>query len=99
MGQQRCSGNDPIPGGAQEDNFGPRLATLTAVSGSGQFAAVGSTLAQPLVVRVRDQTGAAVEGAVVQWQITSTSPGALADLRRINGKLEVSNGAKRYLLK
>ncbi|HEX7024134.1 MAG TPA: Ig-like domain-containing protein, partial [Gemmatimonadales bacterium] len=61
---------------AQEDNFGPRLATLTAVSGSGQFAAVGSTLAQPLVVRVRDQTGAAVEGAVVQWQITSTSPGA-----------------------
>jgi|KBSSwiStaDraftv2_1062776.scaffolds.fasta_scaffold95734_1 alpha-tubulin suppressor-like RCC1 family protein len=48
---------------------GPRLATLVAVSGSGQFGALGATLANPLVVRVEDQTGAPVEGVTVEWDV------------------------------
>lgn len=48
---------------------GPQIVTLVAVSGSGQFGPLGSPLAQPLVVRVEDQTGAPVEGATVSWDV------------------------------
>jgi hypothetical protein len=49
---------------------------LSVVSGSGQTALVGSTFAAPLVVRVRDGYGNAVEGASVVFASPSTGAGA-----------------------
>ncbi len=48
-------------------------ATLAAVSGGGQSGVVGSTAAQPLVVRVSDSFGNAVSGATIRWSATSGS--------------------------
>jgi len=56
---------------ATEPGTGTRLATLTAVSGSGQFAPAASTLPQPLVVRVEDQFGAPVAGETIEWRVTA----------------------------
>ena len=50
---------------------GPRLATLVEVSGDGQVGPIGSTLAQPLVIRVQDQFGTPVEGEIVIWQVSA----------------------------
>lgn len=52
-----------------DPSSGPRIATLTAVSGSGQFGPLGAALAQPLVVRVEDQSGSPVEGVTVDWDV------------------------------
>ena len=52
-----------------DPSSGPRIATLIAVSGSGQFGPLGAPLAQPLVVRVEDQSGSPVEGATVDWDV------------------------------
>lgn len=57
-------------------NFGatalPRpAAQVMAVSGSGQSAIVGALLAQPIVARVLDATGAIVPGATVTFNVTS----------------------------
>lgn len=46
---------------------------LTIVSGKGQQGILGQPLAQPLVVQVIDDAGAALPGLVVQWQVTSGS--------------------------
>jgi alpha-tubulin suppressor-like RCC1 family protein len=46
---------------------GPRIATLSAVSGGGQQAPGGTILPQPLVVRAEDQSGAPVAGVTVIW--------------------------------
>ena len=49
----------------------PRPHTLTKVSGSRQQGAAGTALAQPLVVSVRDQNGAALPGATVTFSVTT----------------------------
>ncbi len=56
---------------AKDLSTGPRLATLIEVSGDGQAGAIGSPLAQPLVIKVLDQAGTPVEGEIVVWQVTA----------------------------
>lgn len=50
---------------------GPRLASIVQVSGDGQAGPIGSTLSQPLVVRVVDQDGVPVVGENIVWQVAS----------------------------
>ena len=57
--------------GGEESTTGPRIATIAIVSGSGQTAAIGSTLSAPFVVLVVDQAGAPVVGATVTWTVLS----------------------------
>ena len=45
--------------------------TLDKVSGDGQQGASGATLAEPLVISVLDQTGAAFAGATVTFAVTA----------------------------
>lgn len=49
----------------------PRLATIAQASGNSQTGAVGTTLAEPLMVRVADQNGVPIEGALITWRVTS----------------------------
>ena len=58
--------------GCQDDGTtGPRIASLSIASGSGQTGPIGGLLPQPLVVRVKDQTGAAIQGAVVSFSVSA----------------------------
>jgi predicted outer membrane repeat protein len=50
--------------------------TVSAVSGSGQSAAIGSAFAQPLTVKVTDGNGNAVAGAVVTFNAPTNGAGA-----------------------
>lgn len=56
---------------AKDGSTGPRIALLVEVSGSGQQGAIGATLGQPFIVRVEDQSGQAVPGATVFWDVVS----------------------------
>ncbi len=56
---------------AEETTTGPRIATLVQVSGGGQQGAIGATLAQPMIVRVEDQSGNPVPGSTIFWEIVS----------------------------
>jgi Big-like domain-containing protein len=51
---------------------------ISALSGDGQFANVGSSAANPLVVAVSDQNGNPLPNAKVSWQVTSGG-GTVAD--------------------
>lgn len=72
-----CSGGDAgptAPGtgpGTNPPSSAPRATTLSKVSGDAQSGTAGSALAQPLVVKVTDQNGAALAGVVVSWSITA----------------------------
>jgi hypothetical protein len=55
----------------EDSTSGPTLASLVLVSGSNQFGPIGSTLPQPLVIRVEDQAGQPVAGVTVTWQVTA----------------------------
>jgi len=57
-------------------------ATIEIVSGSGQTGAVNAQLANPLVVRVRDQSGNVVVNALVSW---TTSDGSLSSATTLTG--------------
>lgn len=59
-----CSGGDPISPATGTP------AALLSVSGDGQSAAVGTALAQDLIVRVDDQAGNPVQGITVTWAAT-----------------------------
>ena len=50
---------------------GPRPAALEIISGNGQQAAPGATLAQPLMIEVRDQYGNPLTGAAVTFNVTA----------------------------
>lgn len=65
---------------------------LAAVSGNLQTARVNATLAQPLVVNVRDQFGFVVTGARVTWAaaLFSGTVTALADSTDANGNVSAS---------
>ncbi len=56
---------------AKSLSTGPRLATLVGISGDGQAGPLGSTLAQPLVIKVVDQDGVAVAGEIITWQVVT----------------------------
>jgi fibronectin type 3 domain-containing protein len=57
--------------GCAGDALAPdRAAALRAVSGGDQTALPGEALAQPLRVRVEDQSGSPVRGASVEWTVT-----------------------------
>ena len=47
--------------------------SLTAVSGSGQFATVNKTFSAPLVVKAADAAGSPVNAAPITWAVTSGS--------------------------
>jgi hypothetical protein len=53
-------------------------ASIVLVSGDGQSAIVGTSLASPFVVRVNDALGDPVEGAVVSFEITNAPAAAQA---------------------
>jgi subtilisin family serine protease len=59
-----------------DDGTEPRVqrpvpAALAEIAGNGQRGTVGSPLAQPLVVEVRDREGRGVSGVEVAWQVTA----------------------------
>src|SRR5687768_4467733 len=62
-----CGGD---PSGPDDDDPGP-AAALTAVSGGTQTGVVGSTLPQPVVVKVADAQGRGVPGIAVNFRIDS----------------------------
>ena len=49
----------------------PRVASMIRISGDGQTGPVGSTLSQPLVVKLVDQDGAPAVGEVIVWEVAS----------------------------
>src|SRR5436309_8362183 len=51
----------------------PVPASVLVVSGNGQAATVGATLASPLVVRVADRNAAAVAGVIITWAVSAGS--------------------------
>lgn len=58
-----------MAGCTSESTTGPRIVSIAPVSGLGQSGLVGAVLAQPLVVRAEDQSGAPVAGALIQWVV------------------------------
>ncbi|HUG28078.1 MAG TPA: hypothetical protein VMK53_07240 [Gemmatimonadales bacterium] len=50
---------------------GPRIVSLSYVSGDDQAAPVGATVASPLVIRARDQNGVAIPGVQIIWEVLS----------------------------
>lgn len=65
------------PASASESASPAPPASLAYVSGNGQSGTVGTSLAQPLMVRVSNEFGAPVGGATVQWSVLSGT-GALS---------------------
>ena len=49
----------------------PTTASLTMISGNNQSSTVGEALPSPIVVRVDDEAGKALAGAIVTWTVTS----------------------------
>ena len=64
----------------------PQIANLVRLAGDGQTAPIGSLLPLPLVVRVEDQHGVPLEGAVITFTVT-TGSGVVTPSRR---QLEVA---------
>jgi chitodextrinase len=70
-----CGGGElllPGDGGPE----GPAPATIEVVTGNGQTAEVGDPLPAPLVVLVTDAEGNPIEGATVEFELTSAGTGA-----------------------
>jgi len=67
-----------------ESTTGPRIVAPVAVSGLGQSGFVGASLTQPFVVRVEDQNGNAVDGALVAWSVVSGG-GTLSPSQSVTG--------------
>lgn len=66
LGACNSSAGPPSPGG------------VTAVSGNDQFATVGASIANPLVVLVVDENGSPMANVPVAWRVTGGG-GAVAD--------------------
>lgn len=62
-----------IPACSSDGGTGPEPApaAMAVASGNNQTGFVGTVLAQPLVVRVEDETGSALAGATVAWTVVS----------------------------
>lgn len=64
-------------------------ARLEVVAGNDQEAQAGATLASPLVVRVSDQKGKAVEGQIVNFRVVSGGGSVFAGTAQTNSNGEV----------
>ncbi len=74
--------------GCQDDSpTGPRIASLAIISGNGQTGPIGGLLPQPLVVQVKDQSGTAIQGAIVSFAVMAGNgtPSAAADTTGADG--------------
>ena len=71
----RCSSDSSDPGGQPD--------SVQEVSGNGQVGLINETLAQPLVVRVEDESGNPLEGVTIQWTIGGG--GSLNPLQFVTG--------------
>ena len=71
----RCSSDSSDPGGQPD--------SVQEVSGNGQVGLINETLAQPLVVRVEDESGNPLEGVTIQWTIGGG--GSLNPLQLVTG--------------
>ena len=58
-----------MAGCGSDTTTAPRIVSIVAVSGLGQSGLVGANLTQPFVIRAEDQSGAPVEGEVIQWTV------------------------------
>jgi hypothetical protein len=67
------------------------VAALQVVSGDGQIGLVGEYLANPIVVRVLDATGAPVAGKGVSWRVTAGAGSIFAS----NGMISDADGYVR----
>lgn len=75
---------------------GPGPADIKVVDGNGQSGQVGQPLAAPIVVEVTDGDGAPVEGATVQFALTSA--GAGADVQPATATTDADGHAEAQLL-
>lgn len=57
-------------GGSTGPSNGPTPAAVAVVAGDNQRGTVGQALPQPLVIKVTDQSGAAVPGLTVSWTVS-----------------------------
>ena len=71
----RCSSDSSDPGGQPD--------SVQEVSGNGQVGLINEILAQPLVVRVEDESGNPLEGVTIQWTIGGG--GSLNPLQFVTG--------------
>src|SRR5437773_6496527 len=55
----------------QDPEAPPQIANLVRLAGDGQAAAIGSLLPFPLVVRVEDQHGEPLAGAVITFSVSN----------------------------
>lgn len=60
-----------LAGCESDDATGPRIVSITALTGLGQSGTVGAVLTSPLVVQAADQAGRPVEGVVIVWTVVS----------------------------
>ena len=77
-------------GGGSNVTSGPTSLTVTKISGDGQSAPDGTTLANPLVVSVTDQNGNPVSGATVTVESTGPSGASPTESLTTNSTGQVS---------
>src|SRR5262249_18522941 len=65
---EACGGGPRDPESQQQPTT--HVASLTVLSGDNQSAMVGTPLAAPLVIEVKDQSGQPFPGATVSWNVT-----------------------------
>lgn len=76
-----------IAGCQDQGPTGPRIASLSIVSGNGQTGPIGGLLPLPLTVQVKDQSGTPIQGAVVSFGVAAGNgtPSASADTTGADG--------------
>lgn len=95
-----CNHKSATDAGPKALAFG---SAMVEVSGGKQFSAVGTTLAQPVVVQVNDDQGAAVTGALVFFRgpagVTFDPPNGLTDSSgQVTANVTLGEQAGRYQL-
>ena len=83
-----------MAGCTSESTTGPRIVAAVAVSGLGQSGFVGAVLTQPFVVRVEDQNGNPVDGALVSWSVVSGG-GTISPSQSVTGSDGVASATLR----
>ena len=84
LGSAACDNNDFTNGVVLS------ATNIEIVSGSGQTGGVNTQLANPLVVRVRDQSGNVVVNALVSWTTSSGSLSSATTLTGVDGLTSVT---------
>ncbi len=78
-----------------KDRQPPIAMTLTKISGDNQSVAAGATLPNPLVVKVKDQYGAAMSGVTVAWEVPTADGSVAATTTKTDG---AGNASGRWTL-